>query len=104
MSYLLLMQTLTESFNALANEVQTLTDRKTILEHKLRYAHEQVGVLTFVCLLLCLSSAPLYDEQPLALDLELRVPSLQQGRYLLPLSEYNIHTRILPIKTASFPP
>ena len=38
----ILIQTLTESFVALADEVQSLIDRKTILEHKLRYAHEQV--------------------------------------------------------------
>lgn len=37
-----LIQTLTASFNALSDEVQSLIDRKTILEHKLRYAHEQV--------------------------------------------------------------
>lgn len=37
-----LIQDLVKSFNALADEVQNLTDRKTILEHKLRYAHEQV--------------------------------------------------------------
>jgi hypothetical protein len=37
------IQTLVESFNALADEVQALTDRKTILEHKLRFAHEQVS-------------------------------------------------------------
>lgn len=37
-----LVRQLVESFNALADEVQNLTDRKTILEHKLRYAHEQV--------------------------------------------------------------
>lgn len=37
-----LIQELVRSFNALADEVQNLTDRKTILEHKLRYAHEQV--------------------------------------------------------------
>ncbi|GAW22970.1 hypothetical protein ANO14919_125170 [Xylariales sp. No.14919] len=37
----LLTQTLAESFNALADEVQNLSDRQTILEHKLRYAHEQ---------------------------------------------------------------
>jgi hypothetical protein len=45
MSYQLLTQTLIESFNALADEVQALTDRKTILEHKLRYAHEQFQFL-----------------------------------------------------------
>lgn len=37
-----LIQELVQSFNALADQVQDLTDRKTILEHKLRYAHEQV--------------------------------------------------------------
>lgn len=40
-----LVRQLVESFNALADEVQNLTDRKTILEHKLRYAHEQVCLL-----------------------------------------------------------
>ncbi|OAA67902.1 hypothetical protein SPI_00097 [Niveomyces insectorum RCEF 264] len=34
-------QTLIESFSALADEVQNLIDRKTILEHKLRFAAEQ---------------------------------------------------------------
>lgn len=37
-----LIQELVQSFDALADQVQDLTDRKTILEHKLRYAHEQV--------------------------------------------------------------
>jgi hypothetical protein len=37
-----LTRTLTESFALLADEVQSLSDRKTILEHKLRFAHEQV--------------------------------------------------------------
>ncbi|KAJ2980806.1 hypothetical protein NUW58_g6847 [Xylaria curta] len=41
----LLTQTLVESFNALADEVQNLSDRQTILEHKLRYAHEQYQYL-----------------------------------------------------------
>ncbi|KAI0164927.1 hypothetical protein GGR57DRAFT_451103 [Xylariaceae sp. FL1272] len=41
----LLVQTLVESFNALADEVQNLSDRQTILEHKLRYAHEQFQYL-----------------------------------------------------------
>ncbi|AEO66039.1 uncharacterized protein THITE_2113812 [Thermothielavioides terrestris NRRL 8126] len=40
-----LIQTLTESFIALSDEVQSLIDRKTILEHKLRYAHEQYQYL-----------------------------------------------------------
>ncbi|KAL5615361.1 hypothetical protein BROUX41_005409 [Berkeleyomyces rouxiae] len=38
-------QTLIEAFNTLASEVQNLTDRKTILEHKLRFAHEQFQYL-----------------------------------------------------------
>jgi len=42
MNYPHLTKTLVESFNALADEVQSLIDRKTILEHKLRFAHEQV--------------------------------------------------------------
>lgn len=37
-----LTKTLTDNFNVLADEVQLLSDRKTILEHKLRFAHEQV--------------------------------------------------------------
>ncbi|KAK3329635.1 hypothetical protein B0H66DRAFT_33276 [Apodospora peruviana] len=45
MNHIQLTQTLTESFNALADEVQSLIDRKTILEHKLRYAHEQYQYL-----------------------------------------------------------
>ncbi|OBT67550.1 hypothetical protein VE03_03797 [Pseudogymnoascus sp. 23342-1-I1] len=40
-----LMKTLTENFNVLADEVQLLSDRKTVLEHKLRFAHEQYQVL-----------------------------------------------------------
>ncbi|EAQ92732.1 hypothetical protein CHGG_00967 [Chaetomium globosum CBS 148.51] len=45
MSNIQLIQTLTESFVALSDEVQSLIDRKTILEHKLRYAHEQYQYL-----------------------------------------------------------
>ncbi len=47
MSDALLIQTLTESFIALSDEVQSLIDRKTVLEHKLRFAHEQVCLLLF---------------------------------------------------------
>ncbi|KAB5580319.1 hypothetical protein GE09DRAFT_1081735 [Coniochaeta sp. 2T2.1] len=45
MNYAELTQTLAESFNALADEVQSLIDHKTILEHKLRFAHEQYQYL-----------------------------------------------------------
>jgi hypothetical protein len=38
-----LIKVLTDNFNILADEVQLLSDRKTILEHKLRFAHEQVS-------------------------------------------------------------
>jgi hypothetical protein len=38
-----LITALTDNFNVLADEVQLLSDRKTILEHKLRFAHEQVS-------------------------------------------------------------
>ncbi len=50
MTDLQLIQTLTESFLALSDEVQSLIDRKTILEHKLRYAHEQVCRILFFLL------------------------------------------------------
>jgi hypothetical protein len=36
--------------------VQSLIDRKTILEHKLRYAHEQVCMLMRAFALFCLRS------------------------------------------------
>ncbi|TGO65036.1 hypothetical protein BCON_0004g00330 [Botryotinia convoluta] len=36
-----LTNTLINNFNILADEVQLLSDRKTILEHKLRYSHSQ---------------------------------------------------------------
>ncbi|KAK7408958.1 hypothetical protein QQX98_008836 [Neonectria punicea] len=45
MAYLHLANSLADGFNALADEVQTLTDRKTVLEHKLRFAHEQFQYL-----------------------------------------------------------
>lgn len=34
---------LTDAFNALADEAQGLNDRRIVLEHKLRFAHEQVS-------------------------------------------------------------
>ncbi|KAH7170633.1 hypothetical protein EDB81DRAFT_876659 [Dactylonectria macrodidyma] len=45
MAYLHLAHSLADAFTALADEVQTLTDRKTVLEHKLRFAHEQFQYL-----------------------------------------------------------
>ncbi|KAH6897084.1 hypothetical protein B0T10DRAFT_396774 [Thelonectria olida] len=45
MAHLHLAHSLADAFNALADEVQTLTDRKTVLEHKLRFAHEQFQYL-----------------------------------------------------------
>lgn len=48
MSYITHTSTLVDSFNALADEVQSLTDRNTILEHKLRFAHEQVRTTLLV--------------------------------------------------------
>lgn len=42
-----LIKTLTENFNLLADEVQLLSDRKTVLEDKLRFTHEQVGAPAF---------------------------------------------------------
>lgn len=58
MNYVELTQTLAESFNALADEVQSLIDHKTILEHKLRYAHEQVSRRHLASSLLSLSPSP----------------------------------------------
>ncbi|KJZ73612.1 hypothetical protein HIM_06945 [Hirsutella minnesotensis 3608] len=40
-----LTHSLADAFNALADEVQLLSDRKTVLEHKLRFAHEQFQYL-----------------------------------------------------------
>lgn len=68
-----LIQTLTESFIALSDEVQSLIDRKTILEHKLRYAHEQVCRIYFF--------PPLqtrFCDDFLALDLELSSKEAQR--------------------------
>ncbi|KEY67637.1 hypothetical protein S7711_07835 [Stachybotrys chartarum IBT 7711] len=45
MSYVHLTQDLADAFNALASQVQILADQKTVLEHKLRFAHEQVQFL-----------------------------------------------------------
>ncbi|KAK5990364.1 hypothetical protein PT974_08631 [Cladobotryum mycophilum] len=45
MEYSHLTQTVSDAFNALADEVQVLADRKTVLEHKLRFAHEQFQYL-----------------------------------------------------------
>lgn len=42
-----LTKTLTDNFNILADEVRLLSDRKTILEHKLRFASEQVSSAIF---------------------------------------------------------
>ncbi|KAJ6446273.1 hypothetical protein O9K51_01044 [Purpureocillium lavendulum] len=45
MDHIQLSHTLADAFNALADEVQLLADRKTVLEHKLRFAHEQFQYL-----------------------------------------------------------
>lgn len=51
MSYLELTQSLANAFNALADETQSLNDRRVVLEHKLRFAHEQVSKDNFLLLL-----------------------------------------------------
>jgi hypothetical protein len=63
MNYIQLTHTLAESFNALADEVQALIDHKTVLEHKLRFAHEQVSPVIFSL------SFPVFMMNTLALDL-----------------------------------
>ncbi|PHH62036.1 hypothetical protein CDD81_7660 [Ophiocordyceps australis] len=45
MDNLQLTHNLADAFNALADQVQLLVDRKTVLEHKLRFAHEQFQYL-----------------------------------------------------------
>lgn len=69
MAYLHLTQTVADAFNALADEVQILSDRKTILEHKLRFAHEQVSSqerLFFLDFLFVIKFSPLYNCTALA--------------------------------------
>ena len=66
-----LTKTLTENFNILAEEVQRLGDRKTILEHKLRFAHEQVSIAISLFLNSQSLAIPLHMMKILALDLEL---------------------------------
>lgn len=57
-----LMKALTDNFNILADEVQLLSDRKTILEHKLRFAHEQCTYSRIFLMHQHLTI--IYDEQP----------------------------------------
>ncbi|GAO13811.1 hypothetical protein UVI_02004670 [Ustilaginoidea virens] len=45
MDQIRLALSLADAFNALADQVQILADRKTVLEHKLRFAHEQIAVI-----------------------------------------------------------
>jgi len=61
-----LTKTLTDNFNILADDVQLLSDQKTIPEHTLRFAHEQVGSALF-----SFNCHPLHMMKNLALDLEL---------------------------------
>lgn len=67
MNYTHLTHSLVDSFNALADEVQSLTDRKTVLEHKLRFAHEQVSYIYPSCYTLhrcplLRGASPSYDD------------------------------------------
>lgn len=70
MDHIQLSHTLAEAFNALADEVQHLADRKTVLEHKLRFAHEQVsrvGALVLFrpnCLGLPIPKRPILPSKP----------------------------------------
>lgn len=63
-----LLLTLTENFNLLADEVQLLSDRKTVLEHKLRFAHEQYHVLA-------LKYAPSGDPDIASILAKLQLPA-----------------------------
>lgn len=64
---------LAESFSILANEVQALIDRKTVLEHKLRYAHEKVHRRTPSTAELC----PFVHFMMISLALDLQPSSLE---------------------------
>jgi hypothetical protein len=55
-----LTRTLIENFTVLADEVQHLSDRKTILEHKLRFAHEQVSIAILLLFAPANHSRPLF--------------------------------------------
>ncbi|KAF9879851.1 hypothetical protein CkaCkLH20_02662 [Colletotrichum karsti] len=87
MNYIHLTQTLVDSFNALADEVQILTDRKTILEHKLRFAHEQYQYLADKHA----PAAPEISEVLAKLQLppELANPSLEEASQAVPLPKRN---------------
>jgi hypothetical protein len=59
-----LTRALIASFTVLADEVQHLSDRKTILEHKLRFAHEQVSIAILLLLAQAITRDPSsYDEK-----------------------------------------
>jgi hypothetical protein len=82
------IQTLSASFQVLAEEVQALVDRKTILEHKLRYANERVSILatsSFLFLLYC------DDSHDLALDLYLPPGSMETTSFIHSDSRYCPH-------------
>ncbi|KAL0938932.1 uncharacterized protein CTRU02_205542 [Colletotrichum truncatum] len=83
MNFIHLTQTLVDSFNALADEVQILTDRKTVLEHKLRFAHEQYQYLADKHA----PAAPEISEVLAKLQLppELANPSLEEASQAVPL-------------------
>lgn len=73
-----LTKTLTDNFNVLADEVQLLSDRKLILEHKLRFAHEQ-----------CKLPLSFYLPQPqscmmkhIALDLETAIAAMTDKHHV----------------------
>ncbi|TDZ25905.1 hypothetical protein Cob_v000945 [Colletotrichum orbiculare MAFF 240422] len=87
MNFIHLTQTLVDSFNALADEVQILTDRKTILEHKLRFAHEQYQYLADKHA----PAAPEISEVLAKLQLppELANPALEEATQSVPLPKRN---------------
>lgn len=70
MSYLDLTHSLADAFTALADEAQGLNDRRIVLEHKLRFAHEQVSLILSV---LSLTSFLSLHEPLFCLRLRLRL-------------------------------
>lgn len=65
-----LVKSLADNFNVLADEVQVLSDRKIILEHKLRFAHEQVRYRASSLHHILLETPFHYMMNNIALDLE----------------------------------
>ena len=70
MSYLDLTHSLADAFNSLADEAQDLNDRRIVLEHKLRFAHEQVSYRLSCSPLVCRPQVPPHPHTHLSSEYE----------------------------------